>query len=1319
MKLIKIKFRQGLFLNKKIKSAELQINSSSFNFQSVMFTRLFVGLTLLFLCFLPATVQAQTKTFTGTGNFSDASKWTGGTLPTAGQNLVIDGTCIVDNNGGTDNVAFGTLTIGTATGRTLSWASGGTNRLNVSNVSAGAGASTLNMTNGGTLIIRGTWVSTNLSFTPGAGTIELKSTITLPAAYTTYNNLTVNGSGKVVTMGIGTTINNNLTLTAGVFSAGAFSLAVTGTTSIAGTMSITSATGAKSFGDLLISSGGVFTNTTTVVPVTIAGNFQNDGTFDQGTGRVTFTGATSNTISGTAATTAFGGGITVNKGTANTNILDVQSVITMSTGGLTLTNGTFKLTGASTITPFSADIPATPYLIPSTAGLWCNGGTISPSAMHWSVDGLLRVTSGLLSIGTASSHILGPKPNSLIWIEGGNLTTTGRISNPANPWTFNMTGGTITINTMGTSTANRPPFNMDVTSCSFSMSGGTMIIERAGGSAGQNLGFYCLATSGSGFTGGTLQLGNSSTPAASTIGITSTNAIYNLTLNSASVTAQLQTNTLSVTNMITISAGTLSANNLNLSIGGNWIHNGTFIPGTATVTFNGATTLSGNAATFNDIVITGTLSPSVDLALSGDFINNGSFVAANQLVTLSGSSAQQIGGSSLTAFKNLTLNNSAGSYLSASESITGELNITSGTFSTTGYNFTLVSDANGTARIAPILGNFSGNITMQQFLNSGPTDWRFLASPVSGVTINDWQDNFVTSGFPGSTYPNFTFPSIYTYDETIGGTSDNGYNSATNATDPITPGRGYWCYIGPGPLTIDVTGPPATFNQTFQVSYTASGGTPEDGWMMIGNPYPSPIDWSSANWTKTNINDAIYIWNPVAQQYASWVSGTSTNGGSNLIASSQSFWIQANATNPSLSCTENIKVSSSTPFIKPPAPAVFDKLKLNIEGNNYKDETFLQFGSGATNGYDGDADARKLFSSNPQVPGIATSDFTQKDMSINSLPPIDSTIHIPVKTIVGQSGNYSINVDSSSTMSSDFCIILEDLVTGIKTNLNNSATYSFLISDTTQAARFILHISAPHHTESVDANCNQYQDGKAIAVAKGTGPWDYLWFNSVNNNIKQTLNTFSADTLNNLGAGDYSVQISNPGGMCGSFIKKITVAEPLPVYAGFTYISGTISAGSSDSLVLQNTSSGALSYKWNFGDGSPIDNSYTPSAHHYDSTGLYIVTLVAKYNTCTDSFTQKLVVLPPNLVGINENRLENRITVYPNPGNGLFYLTVNEIPLVGSWLEVFMASGETISKFPLTSEKTEIDLTLFSGGIYFYRIVSQGKKAFYGKLVKE
>lgn len=166
------------------------------------------------------------KIFTGTGNFSDAARWTGGTIPVAGENIVIDGTCTVDNNAGTDNVAYGSLIIGTATSRTLNWAVGGTNRLNVMGISAGAGTGALDMTNGGTLIIRGTSSATNLTFTPGAGTIEVHTSLTLPAAYTNFNNLTVNGSGITVSLATATALTGNLTIIDGTLNAHNYDLTV-------------------------------------------------------------------------------------------------------------------------------------------------------------------------------------------------------------------------------------------------------------------------------------------------------------------------------------------------------------------------------------------------------------------------------------------------------------------------------------------------------------------------------------------------------------------------------------------------------------------------------------------------------------------------------------------------------------------------------------------------------------------------------------------------------------------------------------------------------------------------------------------------------------------------------------------------------------------------------------------------------------------------------------------------------------------------------------------------------------------------------------
>lgn len=688
------------------------------------------------------------------------------------------------------------------------------------------------------------------------------------------------------------------------------------------------------------------------------------------------------------------------------------------------------------------------------------------------------------------------------------------------------------------------------------------------------------------------------------------------------------------------------------------------------------------------------------MSVYGDFVNNGNFADSGTVLTLAGTTAQQLGGTSVTVFKNLTLNNAGGAYLSSNQSISGELNISSGTFTTTGYDFRLLSNAYGTARIAPILGDITGNITMERYI-SGPTDWRFLASPVTGATIGDWEDDFYTSGFPGSAYPAYWFTSIYSYDETVPGTSDNGYVAPTDSSNVLVPGTGYWCYIGPSPITVDVTGPPAKFTQTLSVSYSpSSGGSSEDGYVMVGNPYPCPIDWSASGWTKHNINDAIYIWNPVLQQYASWVSGTAINGGSNLIASSQSFWVQTNGSNPVLNCDESIKVSSNSAFLRPIAPAGYDNLKLVIEGNGFVDETLIRFGSTATKSFDSQADARKLFSTNPLVPGIASEDSTLQDLSVNSLPAIDSQVHIPLKALVGVSGTYTLRTDSSAALSSDFCVVLEDLATGTKINLGTLSSYSFDIEDTTKAARFLIHISAPHETSVVAASCSNYHDGKAIAVAKGAGPWNYSWFNSSNVLLRQVQNSFTADTLQQLAAGAYTVQIDPVGGQCASSSMQVYVPAPSPVIAGFNS-ADTLVLG--DSLMLQNYSFGAQTYTWDFGDNS-TDNSAAPTAHHYNQQGEYQVRLIAFSGICSDTMMKKVVVTFPNTVGLKNNSLLSGITVYPNPNNGLFYVDAGEKHTEQASLFVYSISGELLFEQKLESGKTQIDLQQFAKGMYLYQI---------------
>jgi hypothetical protein len=370
----------------------------------------------------------------------------------------------------------------------------------------------------------------------------------------------------------------------------------------------------------------------------------------------------------------------------------------MEDGGLTLTNGTFKLSSASTITPFIANILSSPYLIPATAGLWCNGGTINTTAsMWWTVGGVLRISSGTLNVGSSVDDGLQPKTNASIIVEGGNMNVAARISNTPFVWSFSMTGGRLTIGTVGNSLSGFPVFHMDQTGCSFSMSGGTMILERPGGSAGENLGYYNLATNGSGFTGGTLQIGDAATPAGDTMEIFTTLPIYNLTVNKARGSAQSDVR---VNNSFTIN------------------NNNAFIINSNTLTLNG--TVSGNGT------ITGSNTSNINVdGNTGGNIGTLKFTPANQVLnnfTLNriGVSAQATLGTNLTIGGLTTMTGGAfvinGNTLTLSGSITG-----------TGATFTGSSTSSLT-----IGGSTGGNLGTLNF-TSGSQVLNALSINRSGV----------------------------------------------------------------------------------------------------------------------------------------------------------------------------------------------------------------------------------------------------------------------------------------------------------------------------------------------------------------------------------------------------------------------------------------------------------------------------------------------------------------------------------------------------------------------------------------------------------
>lgn len=203
-----------------------------------------------------------------------------------------------------------------------------------------------------TLTANATVSSLTIHGTLNTGTYALAGTAALTASSTGVIN--VSGTGNfpsnfsTVTLNNGSTVNYNLNGNQNIFATTYSNL----TLSVGGTKSLTEATTVN--GTLTISRP-LSTNS---YQLTLGGNFVQNSTFSQGTGTVLINGNTTQTISGTTATTFYnltvnksGGDLTLSKAVAVSNILSLQSglINTTTTNLLSVTN-----TAASAISGGSA-----------------------------------------------------------------------------------------------------------------------------------------------------------------------------------------------------------------------------------------------------------------------------------------------------------------------------------------------------------------------------------------------------------------------------------------------------------------------------------------------------------------------------------------------------------------------------------------------------------------------------------------------------------------------------------------------------------------------------------------------------------------------------------------------------------------------------------------------------------------------------------------------------------------------------------------------------------------------------------------------------
>jgi hypothetical protein len=213
--------------------------------------------------------------------------------------------------------------------------------------------------------------------------------------------------------------------------------------------------------------------------------------------------------------------------------------------------------------------------------------------------------------------------------------------------------------------------------------------------------------------------------------------------------------------------------------------------------------------------------------------------------------------------------------------------------------------------------------------------------------------------------------------------------------------------------------------------------------------------------------------------------------------------------------------------------------------------------------------------------------------------------------------------------------------------------------------------------------------GGSYLISAGTGATSYLW------------NTGSVkDTLRVTAAGTYSVVVSE-NGCTGTDTIVISICNhtipgclPIPYFR-------VLNVSPFNTVTFKDSSSRAVTYSWNFGDGTPIDTFRGNTVHTYASNNIYTVTLIECDSCGCDTFTRTVNV---NYTGITEISGLSDIRLYPNPASNSCTLSISAVENTQAKIEVNNILGAEVQnrKWQVTQgeNKLTLDVSDMSSGMY-------------------
>lgn len=365
-----------------------------------------------------------------------------------------------------------------------------------------------------------------------------------------------------------------------------------------------------------------------------------------------------------------------------------------------------------------------------------------------------------------------------------------------------------------------------------------------------------------------------------------------------------------------------------------------------------------------------------------------------------------------------------------------------------GGDLTLKSDATGDASLidlGSVSYNGGGEAKVERYLTQG--QWHMISAPVAGAVSGQFEGDY-----------------LQIHDE-----PGNGWSDVSSMTYGLIPAKGYalWTVDG-APTTELFSGTTNTGSQSY--SFTQSG----EGYNLVGNPYPSVLDWDAVT-IPNELGGAIWLFDPTEGDngvYKYYISGA---GGSNTttqyIPSGQGFFVRATGGAGTLALDNSDRTHGGQSFYK--SEGLNQMLVLKTTGNNITTQTAIRFIPEATENVDRLFDVNKIISNSTDVPNVYTKCEGEK-MAINTLPAVSGNETVPVYFEAGMDGTYSFSATELESIPAEVPVFLEDVSMNYVQDLRTNPDYSF--SYTTGVEKgFILHFKNVVGLDELSAEARAFQ----------------------------------------------------------------------------------------------------------------------------------------------------------------------------------------------------------------------------------------------------